>query len=163
MSLLSLNVRLMPSSRHRLFALVSIGALALSLLSSAFFADSTWALGAKRSSQLAAGLDASFAVDWMRLIYDRVKAETVNAPGAARVYAYTGVTLYEAVVPGIPGDVSLTTQIKNMPALPAPDANAAYDWPTVANAALQTVADALLTSEDSHKASAALRAKQVAD
>src|SRR5260221_4932066 len=119
--------------------------------------------GTKPASPIAANLDPGFAVEWMRLMYDRVKADTVNAPAASRVYAYAGVTLYEAVVSGIPGDVSLSTQIKSWPTPPALDANAIYDWPTVANAALQTVADTLLASQDSHKATAALRDKQTAE
>src|SRR5262244_3478314 len=79
------------------------------------FGLTTWAQGTKSVSPLTADLDTKFAVDWMQTIYDRVKADAVDAPGASRVYAYASVTLYEAVVPGIPGDVSLSTQIKGMP------------------------------------------------
>src|SRR5579859_2245714 len=88
------------------------------------FSLTTWAQGPKSVSPLAADLDTKFAVDWMQTIYDRVKADTVDAPGASRVYAYAGVTLYEAVEPGIPGDVSLSTQLKAMPPLSLPDPQA---------------------------------------
>jgi hypothetical protein len=112
-------------------------------------------------SPLTATLDPAFAVEWMRLVYSNVKADTVDAPSASRVYAYAGVTLYEAVLPGIPGDVSLSTQIKDMPNLPAPDVTLVYDWATVANGAIHTVMDSLLVSDASHKASADLYDKQL--
>jgi membrane-associated phospholipid phosphatase len=127
------------------------------LLSS--FVHPAFALSAKSPS--AADLDATFATNWIQLYYDHVKADTVDAPGASRVYAYAGVTLYEAVVPGIPGDVSLSTQIKGMPAQPALEPDAVYDWPTVANAAMKALASGLLPSDDSHKAADALYNQQL--
>src|SRR5258708_4973109 len=141
---------------QRLFVLMMAFGLALSSAGFAF------AQGTKPASPLASTLDSGFAVEWMQLIYDYVKKETVDAPGASRVYAYTGITVYESVVSGIPNDVSLSTQIKGMPALPALEPDAIYDWPSVTNAALQTVSDSLLSSDAMHKASAVLRAKQAA-
>src|SRR5436190_16125372 len=129
------NIRFKSSGRQSLLVITTVSLLILSQMLSTMWTDSASAQGTKSASPLAADLDASFAVDWMRLIYDRVKADTVNAPAAARIYAYAGVTLYEAVAPGIPGDVSLSTPIKGMPGLPAPDGSEIYDWPTVANAA----------------------------
>ena len=113
-------------------------------------------------SPLASTLDPAFAVDWMQLVYDHVKAETVDAPSASRVYAYAGVTLYEAVRPGIPGDVSLSTQIKNAPIFPSPDPTLVYDWPTVANGALQMIVNYMLPKDDALQAAAALHDKQLA-
>jgi PAP2 superfamily len=162
MSRVRVRMPLTSTFPQRAIALGTIFLLALSLLSIPGM-GLIWAQGTKPASPGAAELDAGFAVEWMRLMYDRVKADTVNAPTAARVYAYAGVTLYEAVAPGILGDVSLSTQIKGMPSLPMPDASAVFDWPSVANAALQTVADGLLSSQDSHKATAALRDKQTTD
>src|SRR5690349_15214547 len=104
-----------------------------------------FALAKVSTSPLAASLDADFAVDWMQTIYDRVKADKADAPSASRIYAYAGLTLYQSVVDGIPGDVSLSTQIKGLPVLPALETGAVYDWPSVANSALQTVVDSLLT------------------
>ena len=155
------RIRLLSTMRRRLFLFVTI-LLTFSLALGSAFSRSARAQGTKPASPLAADLDTGFAVDWMQLFYDRVKAETVDAPGASRVYAYAGVTLYEALVPGIPGDVSLSKQLKDMPGVSLPDPQAVYDWPSVANAALQSVADSLFSSDDSHKASAALRAKQTA-
>jgi hypothetical protein len=108
-------------------------------------------------------LNAKFVVEWMRLTYANVKAETVNAPAASRVYAYAGITIYESVSQGLDGYVSLRNSIKSMPALPKKDADATYDWPTVANGALSTVIPYLLPSDTTTKDVAALSQKQAAD
>src|SRR5579859_4015302 len=152
-------LRQLPLKGHqRILAAITVPVLTLSLAGG--LAVRSTSAQAKSASPLSATLDASFAVDWIQLVYDHVKADTVDAPSASRVYAYAGVTLYEAVVPGIPSDVSLTTLIKGMPTLPQPDASQVYDWPTVASSALQTVTDSLLTDNDTHTATAALRDKQ---
>jgi hypothetical protein len=113
-------------------------------------------------SVLAENMDAKVAQDWMRLLYDRVQAETVNAPAASRIYAYAGITLYEAVVPGIPGNNSLSGQLNDMPDMPLIEDNVIYDWASTANAALATVIDGLFTkaTADTHKAVADVRKKQ---
>jgi hypothetical protein len=46
------------------------------------------------------------------------------------------VTLYEALLPGLPGQRSLIGLLQGLEPLPADGANAAYHWPTTANAAL---------------------------
>ena len=53
-----------------------------------------------------------------------------------RFFAYEGMALYEAVRHGIPGSVSLTTLLYQMPALPQKENNNGYSWPVAANAAL---------------------------
>src|SRR5260221_11181014 len=103
----------MPHIGRRLCLLVCVSSLALSLSLNGLTAK--FAFARATSSPLAASLDAGFAVDWMQLIYDRVKAEKVDAPSASRIYAYAGETLYQSVVDGIPGEVSLIRQIKRMP------------------------------------------------
>ncbi len=120
------------------------------------------AQGTKPLSTPASELDASFAVQWLQLVYDRVQADAISAPAASRIYAYAGVTLYQAVVPGMPDYQSLSTQIKDMPTMPVPAADVAYDWPSVANAALATVMTGLVPKDDSVKAFADLRSKQAA-
>jgi len=83
-----------------------------------------------------ARLDATVAVRWARLLYDRIAYEQLSPPVAARLIGYTQVALYEAVVPGLPGSRSLGGQLTDLPPLPAIDPGAEYDWPTVANSAL---------------------------
>ena len=75
-------------------------------------------------------LDPHFAVDWMQLIYDRVYAEGINPPAAARIYAYAGITLYESLLNGIPGNLTLAGQIVHMPDMPLPP-EGIYDWLSV--------------------------------
>ena len=129
--------------------------------------NSTAALRATAAPQAASpdatNMDATFVSDWIQLTHDRIQSKTVSAPAASRAYAYTSVTLYEAVVPGLAGYASLSSQLTSMPTMPAPDISAVYDWPTVANAAVSTVINGLIADADTHTAVAALHDKQLAD
>src|SRR5215213_690781 len=60
-------------------------------------------------------LDRKYEIQWMDTVYDAVRAETVNAPAASRVYAYAGVAYYEAIVNGMSSFNSLAGQIESMP------------------------------------------------
>ncbi|MBC8099583.1 MAG: vanadium-dependent haloperoxidase [Armatimonadetes bacterium] len=101
-----------------------------------------WAQPAAVSTP-AVEMDADFTVEWMQLIYDRVKAQRVDVPTAARIYGYTGITLYIAVAPGM-SDAMPLAMLNELPYLPTVDPGAVYDWAAVANAALAVVAPALL-------------------
>jgi hypothetical protein len=83
--------------------------------------------------------DAEILVKWMDLLYERVEAETVSAPGASRLYAYAGVTAYQSVLPGIPEGITMSGQLTELPDMPQIDFDAVYDWPSSANAALAMV------------------------
>src|SRR5579859_3146643 len=151
-----MNTKIRKSAVRRMIILILSFVVGVGSIHVAF------AQGTQPASPLASTFDAGFATQWIQMIYNQVKAEKVDAPGGSRVYAYVGITLYEAVAPGIPNDVSLSTQLKGMPEQPALDAAAVYDWPSVANSALQVVTDSLLTTDDTHKSTAALRDKQAA-
>jgi hypothetical protein len=56
-----------------------------------------------------------------------------------RYMAYTGVALYESVVPGMPAYQSLQGQLTDMPEMPVTTPGFAYHWPTSAHAALATM------------------------
>lgn len=61
-----------------------------------------------------------------------------SPPVASRALGYAGVTLYEALVPGMPGYRSLAGQLNALtPLLPPNDV--ACHWPTVANTALAAI------------------------
>jgi hypothetical protein len=80
---------------------------------------------------------ADVAIEWFRLAVELVRRAPGYAPPvAARTFGYMGVTLYEALVPGMPGYQSLVGQLNAMPPMPWPAAGVEYHWPTVANAAL---------------------------
>jgi hypothetical protein len=53
-----------------------------------------------------------------------------------RPYAYSGITLYEAVVPGMPAYQSLASQLNGLSGLPQTEPGFAYHWPSSANTAL---------------------------
>ncbi len=51
-------------------------------------------------------------------------------------WAYSGIALYESVVPGMPSYQTLSGQLNQMPAMPETLPGHAYHWPTAANSAL---------------------------
>ncbi len=84
---------------------------------------------------------AHVATEWFKLFVRLTpRAPGFSPPVAARAYAYAGVTLYEALVTGMPGYHSLSGQLTDMPAMPAPPTDATLIWPAVANAALASIA-----------------------
>lgn len=88
---------------------------------------------------------ADLAIAWMDLATDLVKAERWSPPAASRLFGFAGVTLYEAVVKGVPGNRSLVGQLNELDALPE-FGDESYHWPTVANAAVATVMRSLFAS-----------------
>lgn len=109
-----------------------------------------------------AQLDPAFAVEWMDLLYQRIMLEGYNPPSAARLYAYAGITLYEALVWGMPNNRTLEGQINGLSGLPFPE-EAEHDWSVVAMGALETVLNALTfeADDETHQAFTALRREQV--
>jgi hypothetical protein len=84
---------------------------------------------------------ASVAIEWFRL----ATLLTQQTPGfsppvAARAFGYLGLALYESVVPGMPDHGSLAGQLNELSSLPWAQPDEALHWPTVANAALATMA-----------------------
>lgn len=65
---------------------------------------------------------------------------TLTAPGgpiaSPRRYAYTGIALYESIVPGFPAYQSITPQLNGLSALPTVASGTNYYWPACANAAM---------------------------
>lgn len=109
-----------------------------------------------------AEFEPTVALEWMQTLYDRVMAERVNPPAGARLYGYAGVTLYESLLNGMPGNVSLAGQIEHMPDMPLPDETLVYDWPSVSTGAMSTVLTALFPERpDSAAAFEALRDQQI--
>ena len=117
--------------------------------------------------------DAAFANDWMTLLYARVKGESVTPPVAARVFAYTGLTMNEALA--VLGEAdSLADGLRRGFEPPQPDPAVNYDAPTVLSAALHTVTAGLMRGNsdmwqpfssgalETKRALSALHAQQVA-
>ncbi len=104
---------------------------------------------ATSAAPLAAEFDAATATAWFDLAYSLARDEKLAPPLVARIFGYTGVALYEAVAPGIPGATSLAGQLNELTPLPQPDPQAAYHWPAVANAALGSLMRTLLADGSS--------------
>lgn len=103
--------------------------------------------------------DATFAIEWMILLYDRIWAHGVNAPAASRLYAYGAITLYEALVNGMPDNISLIGQIYHMPDLSFPPDDETMDYISVANTSLALVYQGILpTTGNDEKAKATVQA-----
>ncbi|HUP21131.1 MAG TPA: vanadium-dependent haloperoxidase [Gemmatimonadota bacterium] len=94
--------------------------------------------------------DAEVAIAWLRLTIDLTRDEGLFPPSAARAYGYVGVTLWEAVAPGVPGGRSLAGRLNALG--PVPTASPDLHWPAVANAALAEIARRLYTSPGSQGA-----------
>ncbi|MEP6988632.1 MAG: vanadium-dependent haloperoxidase, partial [Chloroflexota bacterium] len=86
------------------------------------------AVALQAKSVQAAELSGIPAAEWAQLVYKRVFAEKVSAPAGGRLYAYAGIAMHEAVVPGIEGGKSLSGQVTDLPPMPAIDETLAYDW-----------------------------------
>jgi hypothetical protein len=80
---------------------------------------------------------STIATAWFELLLDLVETTPgFTPPVAARALGYAGVTLYEALVPGMPDYQSLAGQLTDMPPMPPTMPGEIYHWPTVANSAL---------------------------
>jgi len=64
-------------------------------------------------------------------------------PVVARAFGFMGLTLYEAIVPGIPTHTSTQVIMYELKDVTLPDQGAEYHWPIVANNALATILDSL--------------------
>jgi len=75
---------------------------------------------------------------WIDLNRRILLTTTRTAPGIRvnREFAYTGIALYESVVPGMPAYQSLCSQLNQMPQMPATQPGFAYNWAACGNAAL---------------------------
>jgi hypothetical protein len=79
-----------------------------------------------------------------------------SPPVVSRALGYSGVTLYETVVPGMPGYQTLAGQLNGLGALPAPDHGTEYHWPAAANAALERITELLFPgASEAHRDSIA--------
>jgi hypothetical protein len=91
--------------------------------------------------------DATVATKWFDLSLELVQ----NTPGfsppvASRAFGYMGVTLYEAVVPGMENYKSLAGQLNDLDALPQIEGGQTYDWSVAANSALAEMTRRLFTN-----------------
>lgn len=79
---------------------------------------------------------ADVATKWADLQLKLAKTTAGNTPPVtSRAFGYAGLTLYEAVVPGMTANRSLANQLNGLAALPVPEVGQEYNWGLSANAA----------------------------
>ena len=116
----------------------------LTLFAIGLYLLGTLATGCKKDNDIkvsAEKFDARAANAWMSLSVELTKTTPgFSPPVAARAYAYCGVALYQAVIPGSDEYVSLEGQINGLTEGAMPDAEKGkeYHWGYVANMALKT-------------------------
>jgi hypothetical protein len=77
------------------------------------------------------------AVQWINLQQKLVKTTAGFGPGpAGRFYAYSGVTMYEALLPSLPLNQSISSQVGGISSLPLASSTLTYYGPASVNAAL---------------------------
>jgi hypothetical protein len=86
----------------------------------------------------ASAFDTSVPAAWFDLAGRLVQVAGFSPPAASRVFGYAGITLFEAIVPGMPDYRRLAGRLTGLAPLPPP-ADPAYHWPAVANAALAAI------------------------
>ena len=86
------------------------------------------------STPKASHVSAAVAIDWYKLQLRFLLERNSTLNGA--YFAYIGIGLYESVRYGIQNSVSLSTNVYQMPQMPARENNNGYDWQVSANAAM---------------------------
>jgi membrane-associated phospholipid phosphatase len=84
--------------------------------------------------------DSYVAQSWYNLILKLIKETPGHTPPiAARSFGYTGVTLYESLLGGMPPHHSLTGQLQGFASVPQRKYGNAYSAPVLANASLARI------------------------
>ena len=96
-------------------------------------------------SDLTSHFPAEVATQWFKLELKLImETPGFTPPVASRALGYSGVTVYEAVVGGMPDHNSLVGQLNGLGFLPQPEAGQQYHWAAVANSALATISQSVL-------------------
>lgn len=109
-------------------------------------APSQMAMAERRNSETNGQLkqtkffSSDVAIQWMGMQVQQMRAYSgVGNVAYSRYYAYSGIALYEAVVPGMPSYQSIASQLNGLSGLPQTKPGAGYHWAISANAALASI------------------------
>ncbi len=87
---------------------------------------------------------ADVAASWYNLLTEISRLTPYPPPPSIRIFAYSGLTLYESVVPGMP---SYNSIYKHFTGLDIPfDKTKEYYWPAAANASLSRISSKLMAN-----------------
>ena len=112
-----------------------LGILCLSLVFNSCQRDDDSIIGVEQRT--ADEYNANVIVDWYALIKTLTTETTgYTPPVAARAFGYTGIALYEGILPGMPNKTSFSGKLTEFQIDIVADKNKIYHWPTVANAVL---------------------------
>lgn len=113
----------------------------VSILAGVFFSSGV------KAQQSVEKLSSDVATQWFDLQL-KIIPETpgFTPPVVARALGYTGLTLYESLVHGMPQNRSLVGIVQELDKLPLPDSKQEYQWEVVANAAQASIALAIYAS-----------------
>ncbi|MFN7120366.1 MAG: phosphatidic acid phosphatase, partial [Saprospiraceae bacterium] len=84
----------------------------------------------------------------VKQITDVIMHDIFSPPVASRIYAYSNIAAYEALVPSSPENVSLAGQLNGLEPLPQPEAGQEYCFPLASIEAMLAVGKAMLFSEE---------------
>src|SRR6478609_7493147 len=84
----------------------------------------------------------------LKKVTDLIVHDIFSPPVASRIYAYTSIAGYEALIPEDPKYVSLGGQLTGLGPVPQPEAGKEYCFPLASVQAMMKVGKALVFSED---------------
>ena len=87
---------------------------------------------------------AEVATSWFNLITEITRTKPYVPPPTTRIFAYTGLTLYESVLPGMPSYKSMFEQMTGQAIVY--DKQKEYYWPAAANAAISQILKKLVSN-----------------
>lgn len=90
----------------------------------------------------------AFLHNSLQQVTDVIVHDIFSPPVAARIYAYTNVAAYEAMVPGYPDYQSLAGQLNGLTPAPQPEEGKEYCFPLAGSKALLDMGRHLIFSED---------------
>ncbi len=89
-----------------------------------------------------------FLHNTMQAITDVIVHDIFSPPVASRIYSYSSIAAYEAMVPGNPGYQSLAGQLTGLEAVPQPEAGKDYCYPLAGAKAMVVIGKKLIFSEE---------------
>ncbi|WP_026462099.1 vanadium-dependent haloperoxidase [Adhaeribacter aquaticus] len=107
-----------------------------------FFCLFTLFISSCQEKQDVAKLDAFSNMQleqWNNNLSKIIVRDIFSPPVASRIYAYTNIAAYEALVPGYPEYQSLAGQLNGLPQVPKPDTTKEYYFPLASIKAFATV------------------------